>query len=252
VLESAPLDEMNRGKIMYTACGERFSTFEQISDYVLGHNRMLNQQEEDCPLRFVWGNAAMGLCDHFPNQPCVYFIALRDPLSRALSDYNYFCLDGAEGKKKWTEEMIAKGECTMSPLQWFSAMRTSPYFLQERLTRSCDASCGLKVALNNLFHPCVRYILVENFVDGLMRLRDAFAPAFSDAIDRFLAMPRKVNKRGHGLSRFKIKVKQYSNATLAKLREFLHEDYVIYNEAVKRYDEQWTRPIVSCNDFRLP
>ena len=241
---------MNRGKIMHTACGERFSTFDDAAKYLLDEGQPLSSAH-DCPLRFVWGNAAMGLCDHFPGMPCVYFTVLRDPLSRALSDYFYFCVDGAEGRKKWTPEMLARGECNMNPLQWFTSMRTSPFFYQERLTRSCDANCGVQAALENLMHPCVRYILLESFTDGLKRLQKAFSPAFDEAIDSFLRMPKRVNKRGHGSNRAKLKTRVISNSTLEKLKDWLREDYIIYDEAVRRYEEQWERPIESCNEFSL-
>jgi hypothetical protein len=241
---------MNRGKIMHSACGERFSTFDEAGDFLLNEGHPLSAAQE-CPLRFVWGNSAMGLCDHFPGMPCVYFIVLRDPLSRAMSDYFYFCVDGAEGKKKWTEDMITRGECNLNPLQWFKSMRTSPFFFQERLTRSCDPNCGVRAALTNLFHPCVRYILVEKFADGLRRLKEAFAPAFDDAIDSYLESPRRVNRRGHGSNRAKLKTRIISNSTMDRLKEWLREDYIIYDEAVRRYEEQWNRPLESCNDFMV-
>jgi hypothetical protein len=249
-LSFARLDEMNRGKVLYTACGERFSSFQQVSDYVLDQGHMLTTAEH-CPLRFIWGNAAMGLCDHFPGMPCVYFIVLRDPLSRALSDYTYFCLDGAENMKKWTKEMVLKGECNVGVLQWFRSMRTSPYFYLERLTRSCDANCGVQTAINNLFHPCVRYLLLDRFSDGLGRLKETFHPVFDYAIDSYFTAPKRVNRRGHGVNRAKLKTRVVSNSTLAKLKEWLREDYLIYDEAVKRYEEQWNRPIESCNQFRF-
>lgn len=240
------LNDTNRGKIMYSSCGAKYSTFDEVGDYTLEQGYSLSQARE-CPLRFIWGNSGMGLCDHFPGMPCVYFIALRDPLSRALSDYNYFCLDGAEGRKKWTPEMIKAGECNIGPLQWFKSMRTSPFFFVERLSRGCDKECGPEAALANLFHPCVRYILVEQFTDGLRRLRDAFYPAFSPAIDAYLESPKRMNRRGHGTNRASLKVREISNSTLDTLRSWLKEDYLIYNEAVKRYEQQWTRPVTSCN-----
>jgi len=242
----SPLTDTNRGRIMYSSCGSKFSTFTDVSDYMVEEGFSLSQARE-CPLRFVWGNSGMGLCDHFPGMPCVYFIALRDPLARALSDYSYFCLDGAEGKKKWTPEMIKAGACNMSPLEWFESMRTSPYFFVERLTRGCNKDCGPQVALANLFHPCVRYVLVEKFADGLRKLKQTFYPAFSTAIDAYLQNPKRVNRRGHGTSRASLKMPELSNSTLDALRSFLREDYIIYNEAVRRYEEQWTRPLISCN-----
>ena len=103
----------------------------------------------------------------------------------------------------------------------------------------------------NLFHPCMRYIFVEKFADGMRRLKDAFGSAFASAVDSYLNAPKRVNRRGHGMSRTKIKTRVITNATIAKLREWLQEDYVIYDEALKRYEEQWNRPITSCNSFDL-
>jgi hypothetical protein len=245
-MNSKELLNSNRGGIMYSQCGERFSSFEDVNDFVLDQGYSLSSARE-CPLRFIWGNSGMGLCDHFPGRPCVYFISLRDPLSRALSDYYYFCVDGAEGRKKWTREMIEKGECNVGPLQWFQSMRTSPYFFVERLTRGCDAGCGAQAALANLFHPCVRYILVEKFADGLHQLRRHFYPAFSQAIEDYLHHPMKINRRGHGQMRSKLKTREISNSTLETLRQWMADDYVVYNEAVRRYEEQWSKPLASCN-----
>lgn len=253
-LEYTPLNDFIRGKVMYSQCGRNFATVEAMNDYILYENQTapvsIQKGPNNCPLRFVWGNAAMGLCDHFPGMPCVYFTTLRDPLSRALSDYFYFCVDGSEGRKKWTEDMIAKGECNVGPLAWFRQQRTSPLFYQERLTRSCDAKCGVEASLRNLFHPCVRYLVVEKFNDGLERLKQAFSGVFDRAIDEFLQTPSKrINRRGHGVFKLKLKTRVISNSTLDTLREWLREDYMIYNEAVARYEEQWDKPIESCNEF---
>jgi hypothetical protein len=185
----------------------------------------------------------MGLCDEFPHSPCVYLTVIRDPVSRALSYYQYFCTDGAENRHKWTSEMRKLGECNMSPLEWFQTMRTSPFFLQERLTRACDPECGVQAAKHNLFNPCMRYLLVERFQDGLERLKRTFGRVFAPAVDAYLNMPRVKNSnalRVNFTSKFGVQ-------QLQALKALLKEDEEVYTEAVAKYKDQWDQPIVSCN-----
>ncbi|KAH9251914.1 hypothetical protein BASA81_010118 [Batrachochytrium salamandrivorans] len=151
---------------MYSQCGQRFVSLQQANEFVWTKGFQLSQAQQ-CPLRMVWGNRAMGLCDLFPGKPCTYLTILRNPVTRALSDYQYFCLQGAENRHKWTPDMIQRGKCELSPSEWFLTMKTSPYFLIERLTRGCDSKCGVDTAIANLLNPCVRYLLVEKFDDGL-------------------------------------------------------------------------------------
>lgn len=239
----------SRGDILYSACGKKFSNREQVVKYVVKNGYSLAQARE-CPLRFVWGNAAFGLCDHFPGRPCVYITILRDPVARAISEYNYFCLDGAEGKKKWIPEWERKGECPIGILQWYHERRTNPEFYIDRFTRGCDSKCGLEAARMNLFNPCVRYLLTNRFSDGLEKLQSKFGKVFKGAIDDYLDAPltaKRLNVRGHGKQQSRLKTVSFSNATLDRLREMLHDDLKLYREAESRYDAQWSQPVVSCN-----
>jgi hypothetical protein len=235
-LQGDPLKGYNRGPAMYAQCGVRYSTFEQVTDFFLqGHDLT---EAKKCPFRFVWGNSAMGLCDHFKHVSCVYVMALRDPLQRALSDYRYFCLEGAENRKKWTPEWIRQDKCTASAYEWFRDWRTSPHFYIERLTRSCDARCGAKAAVHNLLHPCMRYLLVDRLEDGLMRLAQTLGPGFADATQEY--KPKQRNS-GH------VPRRAFGNSTLFRLKDLLTADYEVYDQAVEFYEEQWKRPLVNCS-----
>lgn len=228
---------------MYSQCGQRFASLQQASEFVQTKGFQLSQAQQ-CPLRAVWGNRAMGLCDLFPNTPCTYLTVLRNPVTRALSDYEYFCVQGAENRHKWTPDMIQRGKCELSPVEWFLAMRTSPYFLVERLTRGCDAQCGVDAAIANLLHPCVRYLLVEKFDDGLRQLRETYGPAFARAIDSYFEQPVSRNARkpvGDSL-------REISALEMQQLTELLRDDMLVYQAAVKHYHGQWTNiPLESCN-----
>ena len=58
--------------------------------------------------RVVWGSMSLGLCEHFPHLPCVHMVILRDPIERAISQYNYVCVLGKEGAKIWKKDWVAQ------------------------------------------------------------------------------------------------------------------------------------------------
>jgi len=237
-LAGDPIKAFNRGPAMYVQCGLRCSTEEQLLDYYMQGGELAGAAV--CPVRLVWGNAALGLCAHFPGQPCVHVVSLRDPLERALSDWNYFCVEGAEGRKKWKKEWIARERCLASPVEWLRERRASPYFLVERLTRGSDAWCGVDVALHNLFHPCTRYLLTDRLDDGIERLAAALGPKYQGALNEYRDTKTARNVHAARQSNF-------DHAALSKLRFLLADDYRVYDAAVARYEAMWARPWHACS-----
>ena len=199
-----------------------------------------------CKMRFVWGALSLGLCDIFPGQPCVYFLVLRNPIERAFSDYNYFCVQGAENRKKWKPGWQ---RCPYDIVQYFDANVTSRSLLTERLTRGCDGSCGVEAALANLENPCVRYLLLDRVADGLDRLGDAFGPALRGSFRTLAANIRSASHSHSNASPYAPRtVHQRRNPQIvAALKERIQPDLDLYNAAVARYEAQWTRSLVSCN-----
>lgn len=63
---------------------------------------------QDAVLAFGGG---YGTCDYFEARgtPCRYVVTLRDPILRAVSAYNYFCLLCKDNKKYCKKEVLAKG-----------------------------------------------------------------------------------------------------------------------------------------------
>lgn len=152
------------------------------------------QKANDCPIRAVWGGLSMGLCDHFPDRPCVYFMVLRDPIKRAISDYNYFCTEGAEDRKKWSSHWHQVGECKSNIIEYYQQRITSPHFLVERLTRGCDMDCGTEAAIANLKHPCLRFLILEDLNFGLEKLADLYGGPMGDAFRRMIALKQHKNQ----------------------------------------------------------
>ena len=217
-----------------------------------------------CPLRFVWGGNALGLCEHFPGRACAYFTVLRDPISRAASFYNYFCVRGEEHHKLWEPGWT---KCDMdvatfmerhwrggSLLERFSraglASSSLPSFSTTKATNDDDEEeedCGVRAAVANLAHPCMRYLLLDRFEDGLRRLAAELDDASpSDAMRRHvLRVADALQKGGADENAQKAyddaTTTQLSNATtLARLRRVLRPDLAIYDAAVHGYDAQWT------------
>jgi hypothetical protein len=240
-------------EILYIRCGTRhYSQSDMLQMYLTG-----GWYHFVCPIRLVWGSGSMGLCDHFPGKPCITILTLRDPLTRALSDYTYFCTEGQEKRKKWDRGWKS---CRKTPVEWFKEMRTSPYLYVERLTLGCDRGCGLQVALANLKHPCVRYIITEQFDDGLRKLKHVFGSssnnAMAQALHNYLHNPTPQNVHSSSSSASSTSSSntknndnglKISDEEKNQLVSMLGEDYVIYHQAVEFYERSWNRKIQSCN-----
>lgn len=199
-----------------------------------------------CALRSVWGGMSMGLCDHFPGRPCVYLIVIRHPLKRAISNYNYVCIQGAEGRKKWTKAWKKTGECPLRMDEFMESGLAEPDFLLWRLTRGCDGGCGREAALANLAHPCLRFLLLEELDDGLRRLRQALGAPYHEAIAALLERrARPKNRSPYDDERMQQQLKD--DDVMASVRAKLQGDMDIYKQATALYEEQWARPLASCN-----
>jgi hypothetical protein len=201
------------------------------------------QGGRSCPLRLYWGSQALGVCQLSPNKPCVLTIVLRDPISRMISQYNYVCASGAENRKKWPLKWRRNNYCPLTLLEFVDSSLTSKTALMDRLTYARDPTCQLKIALKNLKHPCMRFLLLENLDDGLIRLAKDWGPVMETQIHRVLhAKPR--NKTPYE-ERTR---EQVQNSTLMTLlRKKLDLDIQFYNLAKTVYEEQWSRPLQSCN-----
>jgi len=202
------------------------------------------ERERHCPLRAVWGSMSLGLCDHFPGRPCVYLIVLRDPVQRAISSYNYVCIEGAEGRKKWLPEWKRKGECPLTMKEYFDHGIGETNFLLWRLTRGCDSTCGIDIAVQNLKHPCMRFLILENLDDGLARLEDELGEAFSTTLRRLRLKPKGPKNVSPYHKRIKYQLAQPD--LMKDLRTQLADDIKIYEAAKDMYAEQWNRPLAAC------
>ena len=222
---------------LYIRCGEMVSKAKLKDGWVY-------KATKKCRLRVVWGALTMGLCDHFPGIPCVYFTVLRNPVDRAISNYNYVCIQGAENRKKWLPEWKENNYCPLTLLEFFDQGFIQPNKLIERATRSCDDACGIEIALENLKNPCMRYLLLDQWKDGLEKLRDNFGPSLRPEVERLLSSARHRNRSPYN-DRVMNQIKDPS--IIAKVKEKLALDIKFYDAAKALYEEQWAKPLVSCN-----
>ena len=226
----------SRTEPIYISCG--------VEKYVkVNTSTSLRQSYGQCKLRAVWGGLSMGLCDHFPARSCVYFIIIRKPLERAISDYNYFCIEGAEQRHKWTSAWLAKGKCTANIVQYFQQRITSPLFLVERLTRGCDHRCGKAAAKQNLLHPCLRYLLLDDLEDGLARIERLYGMPMADT---FTTMAELKQRNQHSLGS-ETKEQLEDEELMEQLKLLVKDDQEIYDFAKVNYEKQWERDLHSCN-----
>lgn len=91
----------------------------------------------------------------------------------ALRSHSDFCVAGAEGRHKWTVQHKAQGYCNAAFIRW--SMSAMP--IVTRLTGCTSLSAAgsttqasaCQVALQNVQHPCVWALLIDNF-DNLVEL----------------------------------------------------------------------------------
>ena len=114
----------------------------------------------------------------------MYVTVLRQPVERLISSYNYFCLNGMEGRKKWTKDMKTAGKCRDTILEWFDRYPDEYSKISTLLCRSSfttdQAACQYEITRQNLFHPCMKYLLATDLNDGMRRLHHISKRAFPE------------------------------------------------------------------------
>ena len=91
-----------------------------------------------CPEAEVCIGCNWGSCSHL-QRPCRYFLVLREPISRLISEYNYFCLGCSEAGKMCNRNkdlqrrnhyVIPYSTCPDMPFLDWARARANPYVRQ--------------------------------------------------------------------------------------------------------------------------
>ncbi|KAH9254095.1 hypothetical protein BASA81_007970 [Batrachochytrium salamandrivorans] len=198
-----------------------------------------------CPMRVVWGSQSLPLCSLFTSS-CVMSVVLRHPVERLISQYNYVCIEGSEGRKKWALAWKQKNRCPLTLLEFLARTEdlTSETFLIDHLALSAGGGgCGKELALQNLFHPCMRYLLLDRLQDGLGRLAKVWGPAMQPLLDNLAKSNAVLNSAAYSP---RIQSQIANPDIMQQVTEKLKLDIALYDRAVLGYEEQWKRPLVSC------
>jgi hypothetical protein len=197
-----------------------------------------------CPLRVVYGAMSMGLCELLAPRPCVYIVNLREPVSRAISDYNYFCVLGKENKRKWLPEWRRLGRCPVGLVEYLES-RTGTESLVERVTRGCDSGCGVAAAQANIDHPCVLTVVLEHLAEDLRRLSQLLGGGVLASALKALAH-NGTHANSTPLSS-RAKRESRDPMVLARVRQLLKDDIKVYNHVLASRDSKWAQTLTSCN-----
>eukprot|EP00483_Globobulimina_turgida_P006149 UN06159 len=172
---------------------------------------------------------------------------LRDPVQRAISEYNYFCVEGAEQRKKWLEEWKENNECPLNIIEYFgignhSIAIGSPRLLIGRLSRSTKKDiCNIQIAKKNLLNGCVRYLLLEQYADGLQKLQKTFGESFVDTNLKEKKQDIVAPKRNSHSWTDRTMSQINNNDTMKVMRHLLRDDIEFYEFAVQNYELQWDK-----------
>jgi hypothetical protein len=195
---------------------------------------------------FTKGSYGMGLCE-VVDAPCAYFTVLRDPMSQFLSHYKYSCLAGAEDRRIWSDEMKTKGVCDLDLLSWFDYLHGDTWLHLLAPGKSSDLDEQVEVAKRNLEKPCFRFILTEDFEDGLKKLTERL-PDFAELdID---ALNEHANKNASPpldpalQARFQTYIED--EKIMNELRSRLKRPFQVYKHAKNIYEHKWASPLESC------
>ena len=156
-----------------------------------------------CRADLYAGTNAFGACEYVEaaarrrgeDRRCVYATVLRNPIDRVESSWRYFCLNGAERRKGWTNAMKRAGRCSYSLERWAQTQsmlsvlelstnqapvsRDAPVNQSLRCAPLADGPAAvrrrpayLEAALANVVGPDapVRAVVVEDLADGLRLL----------------------------------------------------------------------------------
>lgn len=180
-----------------------------------GWNQILQQcsdpegraSNELCSQSLYSSTNGLGLCE-FINKPyCMYVTVLREPISRLLSSYNYFCTLGKENGKGWqsgwtscryneaqwatvmADHLSLQLGVNQAPLQRLSAAQASeqcadcPYLATAPKGVARDAI--LAAAKQNLASGAVRPLFLDSLAKDLQRLAgDLQLPELAEEAER--------------------------------------------------------------------
>ena len=226
------------------------------------------------------GSLSMGACDDI-DAPCAYVTVLRDPVERFMSHYAYGCLEGSENKATWDPEWIEQASekgyeidgCPASPVEFHARVGD----MNSLLAPGADPSstCAVEAAKRNLRSPCVRFLLLDEFEDGLAQMRRTL-PDFADiGAETVLAQnPEQVpanvdasvenverlkhqagvietrrNRSGDRLTlESKRRLERYAadEEEMNALKALLAGEIEVYRYATETYHEQWDEPLRTC------
>jgi len=205
--------------------------------------------------RVVYGALSMGLCELWPRSPCVYFTLLREPVSRLFSEWAYFCVHGAEGRKRWLPAWKRGGECPLSAIEWLEE-HTNPNLLTTLLARGdwaeCGDRCGVRQAKATLTHPCLRYLLLDRIQDGFNRIAQASGGQIK-LVEEGNSIPVKNHPKGVSHREERIARAQENASLRRQVNQVIERagDAELYRFALEQYQQQWDRPLLSCNAWRV-
>lgn len=155
--------------------------------------RACASESRDCDRDVYVGTNSFGACDFVRREQCYYVTVLREPVSRLLSSYQYFCQRGAENKKGWQKGWK---RCEWSLLDWARLQPSiatvelstsqAPTLLAApaRQTRDCPllsdspasertasaAKSHFEAAMRNVLHGPIFAIALETLSEGFAQL----------------------------------------------------------------------------------
>ena len=141
-------------------------------------------------------------------------------------------------------EWKRNNHCPLTLLEFLNRTEdlTSETFLIDHLAMSprCD---GSEVAIQNLKHPCMRYLLLDRMQDGMQRLSKVWGPAMRPFLQQLVEANMALNT-----AKYSDRIRDQMNdpAIIAEVRRKLQLDINFYEQAIAGYEEQWSRPLHSC------
>mmetsp|Transcript_34405 Transcript_34405/g.78426 ORF Transcript_34405/g.78426 Transcript_34405/m.78426 type:complete len:228 (-) Transcript_34405:24-707(-) len=179
----------------------------------------------------VGDNLWADMCSLLP-MPCVYVTVVREPVSQLLSNYNYFCKEGAEGRHKWTPAQKAAGKCDTPLEEWKTTSAVRRYAGVTQPTWDDT----LALAKRNLEHPCMWYLRTEQLSSDLSRLGGKLGEPWEQ---HFVSMNQQ-NAHPHA-------VNISAEAMRVKMQDPAFRSHVqLYSHLTEAGDKQWSRGLTMC------
>jgi len=200
--------------------------------------------QRKCALRATWGTLSLGLCDLFPGKPCLYFLNLRDPVQRAFSEYNYFCVHGAENRKKWLPDWHKQGFCPLTVVEYLQLYPEVCSILTNRLSRGCGTQCALKAAKLNLNNTCVRYFFLHSLSSDVAQFAGLVGGTLGTALAN-VASGHVVKNSSPRNERTELQ--RRDPQVVKRVKELVHLDIELFNYAIKIHPAKLLQPLTSCN-----